>query len=62
MILLTPVRDGGIGENMFVNLSAEQTSTTVTVTIGSEDQLGLALAWSTGLANREEQGDITFTD
>ncbi|MDE0269349.1 MAG: hypothetical protein OXI96_10035, partial [Acidimicrobiaceae bacterium] len=62
MILLTPVRDGNIGENMFVALSSEQTSATVTVTIGSEDQLGLALAWNTGLANRKAQGDVTYTD
>ncbi|MDE0117338.1 MAG: hypothetical protein OXT07_12035 [bacterium] len=62
MILLTPVRDGEIGENMFVDLSAEQTSTTVTVTIGTENQLGLALGWNTGLANPQAQGDVNFTD
>ena len=58
---MTAVRDGGIGLNRFVDLSGEQTTATVTVTIGGEDQLGLALVRSTGLANRAAQGDVTFT-
>ncbi len=62
MILLTPVRDGEIGQNIFVSLSAEETTATVTVTIGNEEQLGLALVWSSGLANRAAQGDVTYTD
>ncbi len=62
MVLLTPVRDGKIGENLFIFLSGEETTATVTVTIGNEDQLGLALTWSTGLANREAQGNVVFTD
>jgi len=56
------LRDGNIGRNIFVNLSADQTSTTVTVAIGTEQQLGLALAWSTGLANYQAQGDVAYTD
>ena len=62
IILLSPVRDGRIGQNLFINLSADQTSTTVTVTIGNEHQLGLAVVWSSGLANRYAQGDVTYTD
>jgi len=56
---VTAVRDGDIGLNRFVDLSGEQT--TATVTIGGEDQLGLVLVRSTGLANRAAQGDVTFT-
>jgi len=62
MALLSPLRDGDIGENLFIDLTAEQTTATVTVTIGSEDQLSLALLWSSGLANRYAQGDVTYTD
>ncbi|MDE0498512.1 MAG: hypothetical protein OXH86_14285, partial [Acidimicrobiaceae bacterium] len=62
IILLSPVRDGRIGQNLFINLSADQTSTTVTVTIGNEHQLGLAVVWSSGLANRYAQGDVAYTD
>ncbi|MDE0497509.1 MAG: hypothetical protein OXH86_09160 [Acidimicrobiaceae bacterium] len=62
MILVTPVRDGLIGENMFVAFSAERTTATVTVDIGSETQLGLALVWSTGIASRAAQGDVVYTD
>ncbi|MDE0496232.1 MAG: hypothetical protein OXH86_02665, partial [Acidimicrobiaceae bacterium] len=61
-ILLSPLRDGRIGQNIFVNLSADQTSTTVTVGIGAEHQLGLAVVWSSGLANRYAQGDVAYTD
>ena len=61
-ILLVPVRDGELGQHLFVELTGEEPSTTVTVTIGSERELGLALAWSSGLASREAQGDIVFTD
>ncbi len=52
VILLTPLRDGNIGNNIFVSLSAATTSTTVTVTTGTEQQLGLVLVWSTGQASR----------
>jgi len=62
MILMTAVRDGVIGQNMFISLSKTQLSTTVTVDIGSETELGLALVWSSGLASREAQGDVVFTD
>ena len=62
LILLSPVRDGDIGQNLFVDLTSEQTSITVTVTIGGERELGLALVWGSGLANREAQGDVVFTD
>ncbi|MDE0136275.1 MAG: hypothetical protein OXM54_15715, partial [Acidimicrobiaceae bacterium] len=62
IVLLSPVRDGRIGQNLFINLSADQTSTTVTVTIGNEHQLGLAVVWSSGLANRYAQGDVAYTD
>jgi len=62
IILLTPLRDGNIGQNIFVDLNSEQTTATVTVTIGSEDQLGLVLVWSSGLANSQAQGDVTYTD
>ena len=61
-ILLSPLRDGSIGQNIFVNLSADQTSTTVTVGIGAEHQLGLVLAWNIGLANSQAQGDVNFAD
>ncbi len=61
-ILLSPVRDGRIGQNLLINLSAEQTTTTVTVTLGNEHQLGLAVVWSSGLANRYTQADVTYTD
>ncbi|MDE0495748.1 MAG: hypothetical protein OXH86_00205, partial [Acidimicrobiaceae bacterium] len=61
-ILLSPLRDGRIGQNIFVNLSADQTSTTVTVGIGAEHQLGLVLAWNIGLANHQAQGDVAYTD
>ncbi|MDE0162013.1 MAG: hypothetical protein OXL98_09790, partial [Acidimicrobiaceae bacterium] len=61
-ILLSPVRDGHIGQNRFVNLTADQATATVTVTIGGEDQLALALVWSSGLANRYAQGTVTFSD
>ncbi len=59
-ILLNPVRDGNLGQNMFVSLSAQQTTTTVT--IGTENRLGLALAWNIGLANDQAQGNVNFTD
>uniref|UniRef100_UPI002B262E67 hypothetical protein n=1 Tax=Candidatus Poriferisodalis multihospitum TaxID=2983191 RepID=UPI002B262E67 len=61
-ILLSPLRDGNLGRNIFVDLSADQTSTTVTVGIGAEHQLGLVLAWNIGLANHQAQGDVAYTD
>ncbi|MDE0322106.1 MAG: hypothetical protein OXI97_19735, partial [Acidimicrobiaceae bacterium] len=62
IILLTPLRDGDLGRNIFVDLSADRTSTTVTVDIGTEDQLGLVLAWNIGLASDQAQGDVAYTD
>ncbi len=62
MIVLAPVRDGDRGENQWVDLTSEQTSITVTVTIGGEDALGLALVWNRGLANSQAQGDVVFSD
>ncbi|MDE0320790.1 MAG: hypothetical protein OXI97_13020, partial [Acidimicrobiaceae bacterium] len=61
-ILLSPLRDGNLSRNIFVHLSADQTSTTVTVAIGTEHQLALVLAWNTGLANHQAQGNVTYTD
>ncbi len=61
-ILLVPVRDGELGQHLFVELTGEEPSTTVTLTIGSERELSLALGWSSGLANRDAQGDVVFTD
>jgi len=61
-ILLSPLRDGNLVRNIFLHLSAERTSTTVTVDIGTEHQLGLALAWSIGLANHQAQGNVNYTD
>ncbi|MDE0115996.1 MAG: hypothetical protein OXT07_05200 [bacterium] len=61
-ILLSPLRDGNLGRNIFVNLSADQTTTTVTLTTGTEQQLGLALAWNIGLANTQAQGNVNYTD
>ncbi|MDE0497353.1 MAG: hypothetical protein OXH86_08370, partial [Acidimicrobiaceae bacterium] len=62
IILLTPLRDGDLGRNIFVDLSADRTSTTVTVDIGTEDHLGLVLAWNIGLASDQAQGDVAYTD
>ncbi|MDE0498579.1 MAG: hypothetical protein OXH86_14625 [Acidimicrobiaceae bacterium] len=45
-----------------MHLSADRTSTTVTVAIGTEHQLALVLAWNTGLANHQAQGNVTYTD
>jgi len=45
-----------------VHLSADRTSTTVTVDIGTEHQLALTLAWSVGLANHQAQGNVNYTD
>ena len=61
-LLLVPVRDGEVGEYLFVDLTAEEPSATVTLTIGSERELSLALGWSSGLANRDAQGDVVFSD
>jgi len=61
-IMLTPVRDGWIDGHVFVALTSREPSATVTVTIGSEDQLGLALAWQRGLANSQAQGDVVYSD
>ncbi len=61
-ILLVPVRDGELGQHLFVELTGEEPSTTATLTIGSERELSLALGWSSGLANRDAQGDVVFTD
>ncbi len=61
MILLTPVRDGTIGQNRLITLTSKETTVTVTVTIGDEDQLALALVWGPDLNNREAQGNVNYT-
>ncbi len=61
-IILTPLRDGKIDGNVFVDLTSDQPSATVTVAIGGEDRLGLVLVWSSGLADKQAQGDVVFTD
>ncbi len=61
-ILLVPVRDGAIGQNVFVSLTRDNPSATVTVTIGGETELGLAHGWSMGLKDTQPQGDVVFTD
>ena len=61
-ILLVPVRDGAIGQNVFVSLRRDNPSATVTVTIGGETELGLAHGWSMGLKDTQPQGDVVFTD
>ena len=62
MILLVPVRDGIVGENMFISLSKDEPLTTVTVEIGGETELGLAIGWSGGLKSKDVQGEVVFTD
>ncbi|MDE2987355.1 MAG: fibronectin type III domain-containing protein, partial [Chloroflexota bacterium] len=62
MILLVPVRDGIIGENLFISLTRDTPSTTVTVDIGGEAALGLAIGWQSGLAGSDVQGDVVFSD
>ncbi|MDE2746198.1 MAG: hypothetical protein OXI41_09500 [Chloroflexota bacterium] len=62
MILLVPVRDGIIGENLFISLTRDTPSATVTVDIGGEAALGLAIGWESGLAGRDVQGDVVFSD
>jgi len=59
---MTAVRDGVIGQNMFISLSKTQLSTTVTVDIGGEAALGLAIGWQSGLAGSDVQGDVVFSD
>ncbi len=61
-ILLVPVRDGHIGQNVLVSLTRDTPSATVTVSIGGETELGLAHAWSMGLKNTQPQGDVVFSD
>ncbi len=61
-VLVTPVRDGAITENMFVSLTRDAPSTTVSVDIGSETELGLALVWASGIKSRQAQGDVVFSD
>ncbi len=61
-ILLVPVRDGAIGQNVFVSLTRDNPSATVTVTIGGETELGLAHGWSMGIKDTQPQGDVVFTD
>ena len=62
-ILLAPLRDGRLGQNTFISLSADHTTATVTVAVGTEDQLGLTLVWGPGVANRSETtGNVTYTD
>ncbi|MDE0135550.1 MAG: S8 family serine peptidase [Acidimicrobiaceae bacterium] len=61
-ILVAPLRDGILGRNIAVSLSADRTAAAVTVPIGAERQLALALVWGTGLANRTAQGNVDYTD
>ncbi|MDE2893690.1 MAG: hypothetical protein OXN86_14450, partial [Chloroflexota bacterium] len=61
-ILLLPVRDGIVGQNLFVSLTKDEPSTTVTVTIGGETELGLTIGWQQGLANIDVQSDVVFSD
>ena len=61
-ILLVPVRDGAIGQNVFVSLTRNNPSATVTVTIGGETELGPAHGWSQGLKNTQPHGTVVFID
>jgi len=61
-ILLIPVRDGHIGFNNLVIFTNHKTTATVTVSIGDEQELGLAVGWAPSIANRATvQGTVTFT-
>jgi len=62
IIIMTPFRDGVVGATLFISLSKTQLTTTITLNIGTETELGLALAWSSGIANRHTQQNVTFTD
>ncbi|MDE0374492.1 MAG: fibronectin type III domain-containing protein [bacterium] len=63
MVLLIPVRDGEIGNNILVVFTNQQPTATITLAIGAEQQLGLAIGWaSPGLANRAAQGTVTYID
>ncbi|MDE0214955.1 MAG: hypothetical protein OXN79_00060, partial [bacterium] len=61
-VLLAPVRDGELGNNIYAALTKDQPTATVTITTGTENQLALALVWSTGLANKKAQGNVAYTD
>ncbi|MDE0067083.1 MAG: hypothetical protein OXN44_09460, partial [Acidimicrobiaceae bacterium] len=62
MVLLLPVRDGEIGNNILVFLTSQKPTATITLTIGGERQLGLTIGWAPGIANRTAQGNVAYTD
>ena len=61
-VLLIPVRDGTVGNNILIVFTSQQTTATVTIPIGTEHQLSLAIGWAPGVANRNAQGTVTYTD
>ncbi|MDE0497538.1 MAG: hypothetical protein OXH86_09310 [Acidimicrobiaceae bacterium] len=62
-VLLAPLRDGRLGENTLVALSADRTSAAVTVAVGTETRLGLTLVWAPTVKNRSDTtGHATYTD
>ncbi len=64
-LLLSVLRNGDISSDpvTYAALDGEETSITVTVEIRDSQELGLTLAWSSGVANRTETtGNVEFTD
>jgi len=64
-VLLSVVRDSLRSHSddlIFSSLSSSESSTTVRVAVRSSNELGLALHWSSGLANDKAQGDVQFSD
>ncbi|MDE0135603.1 MAG: hypothetical protein OXM54_12255, partial [Acidimicrobiaceae bacterium] len=61
-VVLVSVRDGAVGDNIPVTFTSGQLTATVTVPIGDEQQLSLAIGWAPGVANRTAQGDVAYTD
>ena len=64
-LLLSVLRNGEISSDpvTYAALDGEETSITVTVEIRDSQELGLTLAWSSGVANRTETtGNVEFTD
>ncbi|MDE0135997.1 MAG: hypothetical protein OXM54_14275, partial [Acidimicrobiaceae bacterium] len=59
-VLLAPVRDGNLGSNIRVVFTGQLQTITVPVTIGSGNQLSLALVWAPGVVNRAAQGTVIF--
>ena len=60
-VLLSVVRSHS-DDLIFSSLSSSEPSTTVRVAVRSSNELGLALHWSSGLANDKAQGDVQFSD